>query len=139
MAYVKLPSGHWLVTGRCTEPRFGYVGKDNTPRCTIGIAAGKHKERKDADGNPETVWFNAVAWRDLAYNLYQAHKGDSVLVTGLLNKREWEGKTYWDLQVEYCNVAQKVDPYANAAPPPAAQNSGPGWAELSDDDGELPF
>lgn len=141
MAYKKLNDDYYLVTGRCTEPKFQYVGDNRVPKCTAGIPAGKYKDRFDADGKPETIWFNVVAWRDLAYVLYQAHKGDAVLVTGQLKKNEWEGKTYWDFVAEFIHVAQRVDPYANAAPhaAPAAQNSGPGWAELSDDDGELPF
>ena len=49
MAFGKLQSGHWIVAGRCSEPRFSYVGENNTPRCTIGIAAGKSKE-KDENG-----------------------------------------------------------------------------------------
>ena len=143
MAYGKLRSGHWIVAGRCSEPRFGYVGENNTPRCTIGIAAGKFKTEKDENGNPKTIWINVVAWRDMAKILYQAHKGDAVMVTGLLHEHEYEGRTYRDIQAEFVQVAQRVDPYANTAPPPAApaaQSSGPDWAELADDDdGELPF
>lgn len=143
MAFGKLQSGHWIVAGRCTEPKFGYVGKDNTTRCTAGIAAGKSKTEKDENGYPKTIWINIVAWREMAYILYQAHKGDSVFATGLLHEHEYEGRIYKDIQAEFVQVAQKVDPYANAAPPPAApaaQNSGQDWTELTDDDdGELPF
>lgn len=142
MAFGKLASGHYIVAGRCSEPRFNYVGKDNTPRCTIGIAAGKSKTEKDENGEPKTIWINVVAWRDMAYILYNARKGDSVMVTGLLHEHEWEGRIYKDIQAEYINVAQKVDPYANSAPPaaPAAATSAPEWTDISgDDDGDLPF
>lgn len=143
MAYGKLQSGHWIVAGRCSEPRFGYVGENNTPRCTIGIAAGKSKTEKDENGNPKTIWINVVAWRELATILYQARKGDSVLVTGLLNEREWEGKTYKDIQAEFVSVSKKVDPFSATAPPDASVTNGnpPDFTELDDDDddGELPF
>lgn len=142
MAFGKLQSGHWIVAGRCTEPNFGYVGKDNTPRCTAGIAVGKSKTEKDENGYPKTIWINIVAWRDMAYILYSAHKDDAVFATGLLHEHEYEGRIYKDIQAEFVQVAQKIDPYANFAPPPVApatQSGGQDWAELSDDDGELPF
>lgn len=143
MAFGKLQSGHWIVAGRCTEPKFGYVGKDNTPRCTVGVAAGKSKTEKDENGYPKTIWINIVAWRDMAYILYSAHKGDAVIATGLLHEHEYEGRMYKDIQAEFVHVAQKIDPYANFAPPPAApaaQSGGQDWTELTDDDdGELPF
>ena len=141
MAFGKLQSGHWLAAGRCSEPRFSYVGKDKTPKCTIGIAAGKSKTEQDETGNPKTIWINVVAWRDLAYVLYGAHRGDSVLACGLLHEHEWEGRVYKDIQAEYIGVAQRVDPYTNAAAPPApAAANAPDWTEQTEeDDGELPF
>lgn len=142
MAFGKLQSGHWIVAGWCSEPRFNYVGESKTPKCSIGIAAGKSKTEKDDNGNPKTIWISVVAWRDMAYILYQARKGDSVMATGLLHEHEWEGRVYKDIQAEFVSVARKVDPYASAAPPaaPAASTGAQDWAELSeDDDGELPF
>lgn len=142
MAFTKLQSGHWLVSGRCSEPRFNYVGGEQTPKCTIGIAAGRNKNEKDENGYPKTIWINLVAWRDDAYRLYQAQKGDEVLATGLLHEHEWEGRTYKDINVDFVIVSKRVDPYANTAPPAPAQaaSSAPDWAELAeDDDGELPF
>ena len=121
MAYGKLQSGHWIVAGWCSEPRFNYVGEAKTPK---------------------TIWINVVAWRDMAYILYQARKGDSVMATGLLHEHEWEGRVYKDIQAEFVSVARKEDPYAGAAPPaaPAASTGAQDWTELSeDDDGELPF
>ena len=47
MAYGQLRSGDWIVAGKCSEPRFKRVGKENTPRCTIGIAAGQSNELDD--------------------------------------------------------------------------------------------
>ena len=42
LGYLKMQGGEWLVTGRCSEPKYQRVGKDATPRCSVGIAAGKH-------------------------------------------------------------------------------------------------
>ena len=52
MGYLKMQGGEWLVTGRCSEPKYRRVGQDSTPRCTVGIAAGKHPTEVDDKGNP---------------------------------------------------------------------------------------
>ena len=87
MAYGQLRSGDWIVAGKCSEPRFKRVGKENTPRCTIGIAAGQSNELDDR-GKPKTIWINITAWRQMAVVLNQARSGDSVLAIGKLHEHE---------------------------------------------------
>lgn len=136
MPYTKLQSGDWLVAGRCSEPKYRRVGKDNTPRCSIGIAAAQSKEL-DEKGKPKTIWINATAWRGMADVLNQARSGDSVLVIGRLHTHEYEGKVYKDVQAVYVNVAQP-DFYGTFHEPASAEP--PDLSDLSEeDDGELPF
>lgn len=66
MGYLKMQGGELLVTGRCSEPKYRRVGQDSTPRCTVGIAAGKHPTEVDDKGNPKTIWINVTAWRGQA-------------------------------------------------------------------------
>lgn len=136
MPYTKLQSGDWLVAGRCSEPKYRRVGKDNTPRCSIGIAAAKSDEL-DEKGKPRTIWINATAWRGMADVLNQARSGDSVLVIGRLHTREYEGKVYKDVYAAYVNVVH-LERY-NAF----QENASAEPSDLSDlseeDDGELPF
>lgn len=136
MPYTKLQSGDWLAAGRCSEPKYRRVGKDNTPRCSIWIAAAKSDEL-DEKGKPRTIWINATAWRGMADVLNQARSGDSVLVIGRLHTREYEGKVYKDVQAVYVNVAQ---PDFYGAFHETASAEPPDLSDLSEeDDGELPF
>lgn len=136
LPYTKMQSGDWLVAGRCSEPKYRRVGKDHTPRCSIGIAAGQSKEL-DEKGKPRTIWINATAWRGLAEVLNQARSGDSVLVIGKLHTHEYEGKRYKDIQAVYVSVAQPdfYGDYRSAAlaEPPQLEDL------TEEDDGELPF
>ena len=138
MAYGQLRSGDWIVAGTCSEPRFKRVGKENTPRCTIGIAAGQSNELDDR-GKPKTIWINVTAWRQMAVVLNQARSGDSVLAIGKLHQHEYEGKQYKDIQAVYVNVSQPDFYDAYSAPTPAAAEP-PEMTELpEEDEGELPF
>lgn len=138
MAYGKMQSGDWIVAGPCGEPRLTRVGKQKTPRCTIGIAAGQSQELDD-NGKPKTIWINVTAWRKMAVVLNQAHSGDAVLVIGKLHSHEYEGKRYKDVQAVYVNVSQP-EFYDEYAVPPAIIEEPAAMVELWDvEDGALPF
>ena len=98
MGYLKMQGGEWLVTGRCSEPKYQRVGKDATPRCSVGIAAGKHPTEVDEQGNPATVWINVTAWREQADILARARRGDGILVPASL--RRWRS---WRVRMVSCH------------------------------------
>ena len=137
----KLPDGSVIVAGACgRDPEFKTVGEKGHRKCTVGLAVGKRPDPNGGD-KPITVWSNVVAWHDLASLLASARKGDAVLVVGKLKSREYNGKTYTDLEAEYLSVASvhaavSNPPQAASAPPPVGSDS---FGELADDDGELPF
>ena len=55
MGYLKMQGGEWLVTGRCSSPKFRRVGKNHTPFCTVGIAAGTNPKELDEQGRPKPI------------------------------------------------------------------------------------
>ena len=61
MGYLKMQGGEWLVTGRCSSPKFRRVGKNHTPFCTVGIAAGTNPKELDEQGRPKPIWINITA------------------------------------------------------------------------------
>ena len=77
MGYLKMQGGEWLVTGRCSSPKFRRVGKNHTPFCTVGIAAGTNPKELDEQGRPKPIWINITAWRGAAELLATAHSGDA--------------------------------------------------------------
>lgn len=111
---------------------------------TVNIAVDR--DRKDADGNRLSDWVTIVAWRNTAKFLSQYfQKGKTLIVDGRLQMRNWTDKdgnkrTSAEVVAEniyFCGENKKEETYA---PPqsygaPAADQ----FAELREDDGELPF
>lgn len=135
MGYLKMQGGEWLVTGRCSEPKYQRVGKDATPRCYVGIAAGKHPTEVDDKGNPKTIWINVTAWRGQADVLGKARRGDGVLVVGSMYEDEYNGQTYKGINASVVLLSQAGRPGGNSAAP----SQPPAMTELEGEDGELPF
>lgn len=99
----KLTDGSVMVCGACgRDAEFSTVGANNSRKCTVSLAVCK---RAGEDGKQKAVWCNVVAWHDLASLLAPARKGDAVFVVGRLKSREYNGKTYTDLEAEFVSVA----------------------------------
>lgn len=98
------------------------------------------------DSRDETAdYIDCVAWRQSADFLYQyAHKGDSVLVEGRIEKRSWtdkNGNTRYAVEVvaERVKLApRKQETPATNAYTPSAYAAVPQLEEIPND-GDLPF
>ena len=137
------------------------------PVCSFSIACDRNF--KNANGERETDFFDCVAWRQTAEFVSRHFtKGRMAVVEGRLQLRDWtdrDGNKRRTAEVIADNVYfgdSKRDaeaggyaapsggvgaPAGGYAPPPAAPSGGYSapmgggdqFAELSDDDGELPF
>ena len=125
-----------IVTGRVTrDAEVKIVGDKQTPKCAFGVAAAKNGE--------DTVFANIVAWRDKAEASAILKKGDYVAVFGTEKSREYNGKTYYDLEADVIIPSLEVLLAALNAPktdkpsgtPPPAQDKRLDMAGLDD----LPF
>ena len=68
--------GAVCVAGTCTkDAELKYVGEKKTPMCTFSLAVGKRQDTT-------TIFANCKAWRSLAVQASQVHKGDSVFAVG---------------------------------------------------------
>jgi len=95
--------GAVCVAGTCTkDAELKYVGDKKTPMCTFGLAIGKRQDTT-------TIFANCKAWRSLAVNASQIHKGDAVFAVGSIEEHEYEGKTYTSLVVDYFGVQPKTE------------------------------
>ena len=133
MPQVKFPDGSVMVCGNATrDAELKTVGEKNTTVCKTGLAIGKHKDTT-------TIFVNVVAWRGLAHVLANVRKGDAVAVWGRMTEpREYNGKTYQDLQADWIGVASAGS--ASAPPPPAYKPQDTGaFTELPEDVPVLPF
>ena len=130
-----MPGGEGLVTGHCSEPKSQRVGKDATPRCSVGIAAGKHPTEVDEKGNPATIWINVTAWWEQADILAKARRGEGILVSGAMYEREYNGQMYKGINA---NVVL-LSPAGRSGGDGAVPSQPPAMTELEGEDGELPF
>lgn len=131
----KFKDGSVMVCGGCSkDAELQLVGEKQSRKCTVGVAVGRSSTEFDQNGRPKTIWCNVVAWHGLASILSMAKKGDPVLVIGKINNREYNGKTYTDLEAEYVSVAS-VSAVANNPAIPAQDLN----LEEAEDDGQLPF
>ena len=131
---VKLTDGSILVCGNCgQDPEFKTVGEKNSRKCTVGLAVGKRQDES-------TIWCNVVAWHDLAEILAQARKRTPVLVVGHLRSREYQGKTYTDLEAEFVSVAAPPAPTVMGGKErPEFPKQDNDFMSLEDPDPDLPF
>ena len=117
------------------------------PVCSFSIACDRNF--KNANGERETDFFDCVAWRQTA-EFVSRHftKGRMAVVEGRLQLRDWtdrDGNKRRTAEVLAEHVYfgdSKRDAESGGAytPPPAEPGSGGAeFAELTEDDGELPF
>ena len=91
------------------------------------------------DGN--TIFVTVNGWRNRAGEVAAIRKMDSVLAVGVLKKREYEGRDYYDLDADFISVSgvggvkRRGNDGSMAAPSGAEQE----FEELEDEDGQLPF
>lgn len=136
----KLTDGSVMVCGTCgKDAEFKTVGEKKSRKCTVSLAVGKWQAF--VEDKPVTIWCNVVAWHDLASLLAPARKGDAVFVIGRIKTREYNGKTYTDLEAEFLSVASVHA--AMTFPERATQVQGPTqgdlFQEVDDPESDLPF
>lgn len=99
MAFQRLQSGEFMVVGYVPkDAELKKVGQNQSSKTTFSVKAA---EKMLPDGKKEPQWTNCVAWHDLARACAGFKKGDFVMAIGRIETREWEGKKYKDLVVEF--------------------------------------
>jgi single-stranded DNA-binding protein len=128
-----------LVAGTVTkDAEYKTIGDANTPVASFSVAVNARGE--------SGVFANCKAFGNPLAN-YARHikKGDAVFAVGVLESREYNGKTYTDLSCQWLNYIGKTGSAAAPASmpqvPPAAPQQG---VTTFDDDfdyreDELPF
>ena len=138
-----------ILMGRLTrDPELRQTGS-GTPVASFALAVDR--DFKSRDGEKETDFIDVVAWRNTAEFVSKYFtKGRMAVVEGRLQIREWaandgskrrsaeviaENVYFGDSKKEGGNNNQPVIP----APVDYGVPSGDQFAELTDDDGDLPF
>lgn len=115
-----------LIAGRVARDGEIFATRSGS---SVGSASVPAYDRPDGT----TAWITVKGFGHWAHLVASAQKGDSILALGRIESRDYEGKTYTDLVVDYVCVAAAASARSEASG--VANN---GFAEITDD-GELPF
>lgn len=124
----------------------GRIGRDlELKKTNSGVSVVSFPLAVDRNGKEGgTDWIDVVAWRGTAEVLCSyADKGRMIGVEGRLQMRDWTDKNgnkrrSYEVQADSVYFADSSG--GNSAPAKdAAEGSAGGFAEVSEDDGELPF
>lgn len=131
---------HAVFMGRLTrDPELRYTGS-NTPVVSFSLAVDR--DIADRDGNRATDFFDVTAWRSTAEFVSKYfRKGSLVAVTGRLQNREWtdkDGNKRRSIEIVADNV-YFAESKKTAADKDAGSSKPAPFAEIGDEDGELPF
>lgn len=114
MAFHKLQSGDFMVVGYVPkDAELKKVGQNNSSKTSFSIKAS---EKTLPDGKKEAQWTNCVAWHEMARICAGFKKGDFVMAVGRIESREYNGKTYKDLVVEFAVKASVPETSAGFTP-----------------------
>ena len=121
----------------------GLVSQDGELKRTqngkeFGSASIRAFNRKDGTAAFMTI----KSFGDYSRLIANLRKGDHILCAGIVESREYNGKTYTDMMVDFLIAGDTVPSASAPAENRAALSNrmdSAGPAEISDDDGELPF
>lgn len=129
---IKLSDGVFMVSGTATkDAEYKRVGEKQSAVCTFGLAVGKNKDTT-------TIFANCKAWRGLADYAAGIRKRDSVCAIGTIEEREYNGKTYKTLVLEWLHyIPSGSSAEYQPAQPPVTKDT---FRDLTDDpESDLPF
>lgn len=123
----KQPTG--LLAGRAAKDGEMLVTRSGNEVGSVSVPA-----YEKSDGT--TAWLTVKGWGHWAKVVASARKGDAILAVGRIDSRDYEGRTYNDLVVDYVCVSHSTA--GTAAASSGVPASADDFAEI-EDDGELPF
>ena len=121
----------------------GLVSQDGELKRTqngkeFGSASIRAFNRKDGTAAFMTI----KSFGDYSRLIANLRKGDHILCAGIVESREYNGKTYTDMLVDFLIAGDTVPSASAPAENRAALSKrmdSAGFAEISEEDGELPF
>ena len=121
----------------------GLVSQDGELKPTqngkeFGSASVRAFNRKDGTAAFMTI----KSFGDYSRLIANLRKGDHILCAGIVESREYNGKTYTDMMVDFLIAGDTVPSASAPAENRAALSKrmdSAGFAEISEEDGELPF
>lgn len=128
----------YLLQGNATKDA-EWAPVNDKPHAKVSVAA-----QESPDGG--TLFVNVNGWRAQADQVARISKRDSILAIGVLKKREYNEKFYYDLDADFVALSGAGLTDRSGCTPqssysaPAQPATTDGFTDLGDvDDGDLPF
>jgi single-strand DNA-binding protein len=120
--------------------RMDFVGEKQIPKCTFTISVKNHRK---ADGTYAHDYLDCVMWGRNAERQRALHRGDSVLLTGQMRTREWEGRdgetrTTTECVCEHVLITATENAAIPLIPDTIFDAVDSAFAALCEDEGDLP-
>lgn len=128
----------YLLQGNATKDA-EWAPVNDKPHAKVSVAA-----QESLDGG--TLFVNVNGWRAQADQVAKITKRDSILAIGVLRKREYNDKFYYDLDADFVALSgagltdrSGYTAQSSSSAPTQPATTG-GFTDLGDvDDGDLPF
>ena len=131
--------GNCIASGPVTSKggELTYIGERQTPKYKFSI---RIENKRDENGEWASKYLDCELFGKDVERAPDLNGGEMVLCAGRLETRLWTGKdgdqrTATSLKCDFVAVANGRMPSANQPP----ENQPSGFAEIDDDDGDLPF
>jgi len=79
-----------LIGNAGQDPKITQVSDTEVAQFSLATSQGGFKKQDGTEVPERTQWHSIVAWRGLATVCKYIHKGDKVIVKGMINYREYE-------------------------------------------------
>lgn len=122
----------------------GNATKDGEYAPVNGKDHGKVSVAAATTQDGSTIFVTVNGWRNRAEEAAAVQKMDSVLAIGVLKKRTWNERDYWDLDADFlcvsgAGLSPSHEPYPHMGKPYSPDVSADGFEELPDTGDDLPF
>ena len=114
------------------------VGDAETKQSKAGKAFSKVNVAAKRNPDSTTMFVSVTGFRGLAATVGSIRKGAAIFAIGKIDKRDYNGKTYYDMPAEYVGSAGGFVPMGSFKPAAQQANTG-GFSEIAEADEELPF
>ena len=132
-----------LVGTACRDAEVKMLSGGEKCVCKVSVAAGQKQ-------NTETMFIAVNAWNRRAKMLTGCRKADTVLAIGPITQREYNGKTYSNMDADFVvvagensgtegNFAAVAEMAKSVATSYQPNVSAADWQEMDGEDDELPF
>lgn len=124
------------------DPKVAQVSDTEVAQFSLATSQGGYKKQDGTEVPERTQWHNIVAWRGLAQIAKNyIHKGDKVIVKGMINYREYEkeGQKHYVTDIVANDIVLTAKNESGGRPPITAADMPVETSQNMKQEDDLPF